>query len=186
MSIAALLKEFAANPGAVLAWEVEGLNLSVFRVEGGAEQLALTRVPRADRATLRAELTKLGYAQGQYASEADFVWLRDEHSFVVWDAKGQALRADAEALTFAKATVTRAPGMEVVAFVDDDLIRRGVLVRSASGEHKVAVHIELRAGAGDGSYGPLDALGDCGWTVALGRALADFLGATFVDKTGSP
>lgn len=183
-TMTSLRRELAAHPGAIVAWEVDGANLSVFSISAGATQLALTAVEPDQRASLKAELSRLGHVQGHYASGTGLVWRREADAFTVWNARARVFRADASALAFARQTVARdaAGGLEIVAFVDEDFVNRGVRACLATGEHTVALHRQLRATA-DWSYGALDALADSTWTVILGRDLADFLGAPFVDET---
>lgn len=188
MSLAALLSELANHPGAILAWEVDQpteLSLSLFQVEGGTKQLAHTTVMQDQHASIAAELTKLGHVQGAYASMTGLVWRADAGTFTVWGQRGRQFHSDGTTLAFAKLQLVFDASMQVVAFVDDDYISRGVRIATSTGEYTVASHRQLRASL-DWSYGALDALADSGWTVYLGRALANFLGVELIDKTGTP
>ncbi len=186
MSLAALLSELASHPGAILAWEVDQPTescLSVFEVEGGTKQLAQMIVEQDEQAPIAAELTKLGYVQGYYASMTGLVWRAHDRTFTVWGEKGRVFYTDGKTLDFAKQSVPFDPTMQVIACVADDFVSRGVRLATETQAYTVANHRQLRASL-DWSYGALDALSDCGWTIYLGRALADFLDVQLVDKTG--
>lgn len=180
MNLPALLEALAANPGAVLAWDLDlsDPTLSVYAVDGGVRQLAYASIEPAQRKATRAELSALGYPQGTYELAAAVVWRGSPAGFDVWAADGGGLHADATTLSVGAATLTRSPDLEVVAFVDPDHVRRGVLVRAAGVEHLVALHRNLRP-TYDWSYGELDASSDSLWVTVLGLELAAALGARF-------
>lgn len=187
MSLSHLLSELANHPGAILAWEVDqprDVTLSLFRVEGGTQQLAHTLVAPADRAAIAAELDKLGHRQGSYASMTGLVWRSADGAFTIWGPRGRVFHSDGSSLQLARQTVAFDPSMEVVAFLDDDLVDRGVRLEGSAGDLVVAKHRQTRA-VSDFSYGALDALADCGWTIYLGRELAGFLGVPLVDRTSA-
>lgn len=185
MNLTQLLEELENDPGAIAAWEVDKVgdgSLSVFRVDGGLAELAHTVVLAADRASVVADLEGRGLVTGFYGSMTGYVWQKQADTFTVWGKRGRVLTTDGSTLTFKRQTVAVVPGMEVVAFLDEDLIFRGVRITVGDASHVVAIHTQLRASS-DASYGALDALNDCGWTVYLGRELADFLGVPLVGQT---
>lgn len=186
MNLTALLSELAIHPGAILAWQVDEPReplLSVFQVEGGTRQLAYMTVTREQRASITAELTELGHVQGSYASMTGLVWRVRDRAFTVWGDEGRVFHTDGRTLDFATRSIPFEPTMHVIAFVDEDFVDRGVRIRTSGGEQVVALHVQLRASM-DWSYGALDALSDSGWTLFLGRELADFLSVAFIDETG--
>ncbi len=180
MNLAALLDTLAANPGAVLAWDLDLIDptLSVYAVDGGLRQLAYASIEPAQRKQVQAELTRLGYAQGSYDLAADVVWRGGPTGFEIWAAGGGGLKADAKSITIGDVSLAREQDLEVVGFVGPDHVRRSVILRGAGVDHVVASHDNLRP-TYDWSYGELDASSDSLWVTVLGRALATALGARF-------
>jgi hypothetical protein len=185
MNLSDLMTALEAHPGSILAWEVDQVGrsaLSVFQIEGGTRQLAHIVVDDADAPAVRAELAATGQGAGSYGRRTGVVWLLRDGTFSVWGSEGLLFRSDGKSLEMKGESFAFEPTMEVIAFLDENLIGRGVKIANGAEEHLVARHLELRAAA-DFTYGPLDALDDCGWTVYLGRALATFLGVPLVDRT---
>ncbi len=185
MDLSNLMMALAANPGSILAWEVDQVGrvaLSVFQTDGGTRQLAQLVVEEDEVPAVTANLASKALVTGSYGRRTGIVWQEAAGTFSVWGPGGLLFRSNGEDLDFAGTHHRRSTSLEVIAFIDEDLARRGVKVVSGESEHAVATHLELRASV-DPSYGPLDALDDCGWTVYLGRDLATFLGMPFIDRT---
>jgi hypothetical protein len=170
------------------------IGVSVFGLGGkteadetqGARQVACVAVDRSELRPLTSTLESRGLALGAYTGDADFIWRNHAGLFTVWSSDETVLQADKHTLTLPSGPVTVTPALKVVAFVDADYVRRGVALRQAEGggaDAVVACHWEHSVGLAWVSYGALDALADSGWTVYLGRALADFLGVELIDET---
>lgn len=187
MSLDELLNALGDHPGAILAWAADEPYdpiLSLFQVDGRVTQLAYLLVRIDERPAVAATLQAHGVVPGAYARGTGLVWRADGPTLSVWGPSGRIFHTDGAMMELEADTLPFQPSMRVVAYLDADLVERGVRLEGGDAPVSVARHSQLRALMVDPSYGPLDALSDCGWTVFLGRALADVLGVSLVDQTG--
>ncbi len=186
MRLEDLLTELSRNPQAILAWQVDepgDRGLAVFQVEGGTKQLAHMVIRRGEVQAVTEALARRGLIPGWYGGGTGVVWREVGGVFSLWGPRGPLLRSDGQTVTLgARQTLPVTPAVEVTAFLDEDFVARGVRLRAGETEHTVVRH-RPTAALGGVSYGALDALGDSGWVIYLGRELATFLGATYIDQT---
>lgn len=186
MDLSAVTAALAADADVVLAWELdsdEDPTLSAFAVKGGTRQVAYSSVEPDERAAASKALLAAGHAQGWYASGTGCVWRATPERFAVWTAQGEALVADEQSVRLRDGeVVSRQEVISVIGFLDPGAVRRGVSIAWGEREVLLVEHYVHRASQ-DPSYGEFDAVSDTTWVRGLGRQLAQWLGARFVDRT---
>lgn len=180
--------EALAAPGRkFLAWVDEvrdGKRVAMlYRLDAhGAERLAFSSVPETERDALTADLAARGIAVAEYEFESGFVWVVNDAGVEVYHRKGKMLDATGDRVTLPDGRVVhRAEIATVIAFANDDYIYRGIRAVLRSGAEVTLVAEASLGASGDPTYSRNELLMETGWAVMIGRAIASWAGAAFLD-----
>jgi hypothetical protein len=150
--------------------------------EGGAEQLAWRHVPEEERGAVMADLSARGLTEAGYDFFSGFVWVESDAGVEVHHRKGKVLEATGDRARLRDGRViARSEIATVIAFADDDYIYRGVKAALRSGQEIPLVTEASLGASGDPTYSRNELLFETAWTGILGRAIASWAGARFVD-----
>ena len=178
--------EALKHPGPLIAaWNLnadpEGVRLSLFSLEGGAQQLAVQWVPEAEKGAAVRPLREAGIPVGSYDTWCRFVWLRDDPSFTVWSFKERVFTTDTHAL-FPRdgEPIPRSEIVTAFSWVDVHGLLRGVSVELQSGACiQVASEIPLLQ---EDSPSRTEILFTSHWATIMARDLAKTLGVAFQNR----
>ncbi len=150
--------------------------------ERGAEQLAGRHVAEEERSAISADLCARGIPVAEYDFFSGLVWVTTAAGVEVYHRKGKKLEATDDRATLADGRVIpRSEIATVIAFADDDYVYRGVKAALKSGQEVPLVTEASLAPMGDPTYSRNELLFETGWAALIGRAIADWAGARFVD-----
>lgn len=176
-----------ARPGPhFAAWDItprgdEAL-VSIFAVDrsGGATQLASRRVRAAEKSAIDADLAAAGLAVGGYDLRCDFVWVDQPSGFTVYDNRARRVLADATHLHLLFDEVVRRGDLaRVQTFASPDMVERGVVGLTTSGNHVALVVEHVPSVAADPDYDHDDLLFETGWCEVVGRRIAQWADVPF-------
>ena len=148
----------------------------------GAKQLAWKHIPEEERAALEADLIARGIAMAGYDFFCMFVWITTPNGFEVYDAKQKVFSAAGDRATLEDGRVIgRSDIATVIAFAHDDYIYRGVKAALRSGKEVPLVTEASGSAMGDPTDTRNELLQETGWAPEIGRAIAAWARAPFVD-----
>lgn len=183
--MAKTIEDVLAAGEAFVAWDGQPddgtLTLSAFALSGGgARQAAFKDVPVGQVDAVSADMRRRGVSVGGYDFHCDHAWLGEADRFRVWGKDALVLDAGEREVMAGDRRWARGELEGVAAFVDEDMVRRGVAVVVTGGE-RVPVVLERSAGAMSmPTYDRYDAMMDTAWTVRLAKELSSFLGVPVV------
>jgi hypothetical protein len=171
----------AAHPTAVAAWDLElgpEETLSIFDTAAGARRVAEASYPRSERADVTLRLELRGVPVGAHDLRGGVLWVATRDAFSLWSASERTLKVSDATFELADGRILSRPAeVEVRAEIDAEGTC-AVFLSAGDEVHTIAaVDMEDAEGADGAEFV------DAQWARALGRALAAWCGARFVDRT---
>jgi hypothetical protein len=179
--------EALTQPGPLLAaWSLpddDFITLAIYSLaSGGAAQLAVKRLPVAEKREVTRKLEARGLRIGDYDLGSEHVWSRSGDRFTAWSATQRLIDLHDGTIDLGGRTLAAGEVAAVVSYADSSMVERGVhLVLSSGNVEPVAVEQSAMAAA-DPTYGRNELLFDSTWASLLARSLAQAIGAPFRDE----
>jgi hypothetical protein len=179
--------EALTQPGPLLAaWSLpddDFVTLSIYSLAGGgAAQLAVKRLPLAQKRDVTQKLEASGLRIGDYDLGNEHVWSRSGDRFTAWSATQRLIDVHDGVIDLGGRTLAAGEVAAVVSYADPSMVERGVrLVLSSSKVEPVAVE-QSAVAAADSTYGRNELLFESTWASLLARSLAQAVGASFRDE----